>query len=85
MRSILGTIGAAGLLLAGCASHHVSMSDVPAAPRATIEREAAGGTIESVERETKNGQTYYEADIMVNGKKREVKVDESGRMMTDGR
>ena len=84
-KSVFGAIAVAGLAIAGCANHHVAMSEVPAAPRATIEREATGGWVEKVEKETRDGQTYYEADIVVNGKKREVKVDETGRMMTDGR
>ena len=85
MKTFPGSIAVAFMALAGCANHHVSMSEVPAAPRATIEREATGGWVEKVEKETRDGQTYYEADIVVNGKKREVKVDEAGKLMTDGR
>lgn len=84
MRGILGSIAVASFVLAGCASndHHVTLNDIPSAPRAAIEREAAGGTIEKVERETRKGMVVYEADIMVNGKKREVKVDENGRVVS---
>ena len=84
MRSFLGSIAVAGLALAGCASHHVSMSDVPPNVRDTINREAGGAAITKVEKETKNGQTYYEADTMKNGKKWEIKVDESGRVISSG-
>ena len=46
------------------------------------ERETAGGTVQKVEKETRNGQTYYEADATVNGKKWEIKVDENGKLIS---
>jgi hypothetical protein len=76
-------------LLAGCASHGqaggevaVALSDVPAAVRATLDREAAGGKVTEVERETKHGRTVYSADVTVNGQEWDVTVGEDGTLLS---
>ena len=85
MKRTFGSIAAATLVLVGCegmGKHHVALSDVPGPARAIIEREAMGGTIQEVERETRNGRTQYEAEVMLNGKKKEVKVDDAGNLIS---
>jgi uncharacterized membrane protein YkoI len=78
-------------LLQGCASHGdsendnetpVAMSDVPAAVRATLERESAGGKVTEVEKETKDGKTVYSADLMVNGVAWDITVAENGVVLS---
>lgn len=60
----------------------VAMNDVPAAVRATLEREAAGGKVTEIEKEVKNGRTVYSADVMVNGQAWDVSVAEDGTLLS---
>jgi uncharacterized membrane protein YkoI len=59
------------------------LDQVPAAVAETLRKES-GGTLADdaeVERETKKGRTVYEADIVVDGQKYEVKVDAAGKLL----
>ena len=82
---------AAAGLLAGCANcckteegkeTPVALKDVPAAVRATLDKEAAGGKVTEVEKEVKDGKTVYSADIEVGGKAWDVVVGEDGRLIS---
>jgi hypothetical protein len=77
--------------LSGCASHGghhedkevpVAMNDVPAAVRATLERESAGGKVTEVEKEVKKGKTVYSADLVVNGVAWDITVAEDGTVIS---
>lgn len=59
----------------------VSIDKVPAAARATIEAEAKGGTIEEIEMETENGQTVYEADVIIDGQEVDIQVAPDGTLL----
>lgn len=59
----------------------VTLSDVPAAVAATIQNAAGSGTIDKIEKKSKEGKALYEADITVDGKKLEVKVAEDGTLI----
>lgn len=85
-------VSAAALLLgiAGCASNSskevpVALGDVPAAVRATLERESRGGKITEVEREVKNGRTIYSADATVNGEEWDIAIAEDGTLISKER
>jgi uncharacterized membrane protein YkoI len=54
---------------------------VPPAVKTTILKEAEGGTIKEIESETRNGQTTYEAEVVINGKKFEIKVAADGMLL----
>src|SRR3954471_12198701 len=82
---------AAVAVLSGCASRGagqegketpVAMNDVPAAVRATLEREAAGGRVTEVEKEMKGGRTVYSADLTINGKGWDITVAEDGTVVS---
>jgi hypothetical protein len=60
----------------------VAMSDVPAAVRATLERESAGGKVSEVEKEKKNGKIVYSADLMVNGVAWDITIAEDGTVIS---
>jgi hypothetical protein len=73
------------LALIGCAGNEVktSINEVPAAVRATIEKEAGGGKITEFEKESHKGKTVYSADITDNsGKKWDVDVAEDGTLIS---
>lgn len=77
--------------LSGCASHGggheekevpVAMNDMPAAVRATLDRESAGGTVTEVEKEVKKGKTVYSADMVINGVAWDIEVAEDGTVIS---
>jgi hypothetical protein len=85
------------LALSGCASSHerhegtegnegkevpVTLNDCPPAVRATLLRESAGGKVDEVEREVKNGRTIYSADITVGGVAWDIAVAEDGAVIS---
>jgi hypothetical protein len=59
----------------------VSIDQVPPAVKATILSEAGKGTVEEIEQETKDGKTIYGADIVIDGKKFEIKVSSDGKLI----
>ena len=77
--------------LAGCASSggeraeadevEMKFAEAPEAVRATLTREANGAAIQTVEREMEKGVTIYEADVVQDGKKWEIEVDETGKLL----
>ena len=79
----LGVIGMVTLMARAEDEHEeeVTLDQVPAAVKATILREAAGGRITEIERETKDGKTAYEAEFMLDGKEIEIKVAPDGTLL----
>jgi uncharacterized membrane protein YkoI len=83
MRHLPATLMLIGVL-AGC-SHEktISMAEMPAAPRATLDAEAKGGKVTEVEKETKDGKTVYCADVTsADGKKWDVEIGEDGKLIS---
>jgi uncharacterized membrane protein YkoI len=54
---------------------------VPAAVKATILKESAGGKITEIERETKGGKTVYEAEFLLDGKEVEIQIAADGALL----
>jgi uncharacterized membrane protein YkoI len=79
----LGVVGT--LALAAWAAQEseerVTLDQVPAAVKATVLREAAGGEIKEIEVETEGGQTFYEAEFVRAGKIIEIKVAPDGTLL----
>ena len=59
---------------------HLTMDQVPAAVRATLEKESAGGKVEEIENETEHGETFYEAEIVKGGRESYVHVSPEGKV-----
>jgi uncharacterized membrane protein YkoI len=59
----------------------IAVADAPAAVRAAIEKEAAGGTVEKVERVKEGGKTTFEAVIASKGKREEIVFSETGNVV----
>ena len=85
-----------GLALSGPAWAHgnekthkhesVSMSDLPQAVRTTFDREAKGGKLEELRKETrKDGATVYEAEIVSSGKGQDITVASDGKVLERGK
>jgi hypothetical protein len=68
--------------------HHesVKMADLPAPVQETFRREAAGGEIEEVRKETrKSGDVIYEAEIVKAGKGTDIEVNAVGKVVERGK
>jgi len=72
---------AAAPAVAGSGGEKVSMDQVPAPVKATIEKEAKGAGVADVTKETKNGKTYFEAQIKQKGLDRYVQVSPDGKVL----
>ncbi len=59
----------------------ITLDQAPAAVQATIKAEAQGGTIKEIERETENGKTVYEAEVIINGQEVEIEVAPDGTLL----
>jgi hypothetical protein len=59
----------------------VKLEDVPAAAKATIEKEAKDGSIVQVTQDMEKGKAVYEAEIQKNGKSRFVSVSPEGKVV----
>jgi len=59
----------------------VKMDEVPTPVKATLAKEAQGGQLGDVTKETKDGKTYYEARITKDGKDRYVNVAPDGKVL----
>ena len=63
----------------------VTMSELPAAVRSTLERESSGGKVTEIEKEVKHGKTVYSADMVVNGIAWDIAVAEDGTVISKKR
>jgi hypothetical protein len=61
----------------------MSLSEVPGPVRDTLEREAGGATIKSVDKElSKSGAVVYETDVQSGGKNWEIRVAPDGKLLS---
>jgi len=64
----------------------VTMPELPAAVQSTFKREAKGGKIEELRKETrKDGAVIYEGEIVKNGKGTDLEVNAAGKIVERGK
>jgi hypothetical protein len=64
----------------------VKMEDAPGPVQATLKKEGKGGDIEELRKETrKDGAVIYEAEIVKNGKGRDIEVSAEGKVLRRGK
>ena len=84
-------LGSAGRAVAdedegGHAHQSVTMAEVPAAAQKALKREAKGGKIEELRKETrKDGTVAYEAEVVKNGKGTDIEVSAEGNVLERGK
>ena len=61
----------------------VTLDQVPAAVKATILRESAGGKIKEIEVETEGGKTFYDVEFVRAGRTIEIKVAPDGTLLKE--
>ena len=75
---------AANLALAGSTvgqERKINRSELPAAVEKTVVEQTKGATIRGFSEEKENGQTTYEAEMLVNGHTKDVQMDTNGAVM----
>ena len=80
-KSITLKVDADGKLLAKDVQEVVTLDQVPAPVKETIEKEAKGGKVEEIERTTRDGKTVYGVQLDVGGKNVELTVDPEGKII----
>ena len=89
--AIIIGLGAIGALVYGNMDKEenkqkLAMTDLPPAVQKTIQDNLAGGTVAETTKETKDGKTYYEAQVQKSGgEKVEIKVGEDGSLIGVGK
>jgi hypothetical protein len=59
----------------------ISRSDLPAAVEKTVAAQSQGATVRGFSREEENGQTFYEAELMISGRSKDVLMDANGAVV----
>lgn len=75
------SIGAVATIQTVDQEKQISIEQVPAAVKATILAQAQGGVINEIEEEVVNGQTIYEAEVIVDGREVDIQVTADGTLL----
>jgi hypothetical protein len=59
----------------------IKRSDLPAAVEKTVQVESRGATIRDFSEEKENGKTYFELEMVVNGRGKDVTIDPTGAVV----
>lgn len=59
----------------------IQRSELPPAVEKTVEEQSKGATIRGFSQEREHGQTFYEAEMMVNGHSKDVLMDGNGSVV----
>jgi hypothetical protein len=65
----------------GAQEKKIKRSDLPPAVEKTVAAQSAGATIRGFSQEKENGQTYYEAELSVNGHTKDILIDTTGAIV----
>jgi hypothetical protein len=77
-------LAASGLLLMGTSSAQekkIRRSDLPPAVEKTVAVESTGAAIKRFSTEKEKGETFYEAELMVNGRSKDVLIAADGTVV----
>ena len=86
MKRILGISAFAALLLSASMANaqeekKVRRNQLPAAVEKTVAAESQGATIKGFSREVEKGKTYYEAEMSINGRGKDILMDTKGNIV----
>jgi hypothetical protein len=80
-----GILLIAGLLFTACSAvaqeKKIKRSDLPAAVEKTVVEQSAGATVKGFSEEKEKGQTFYEAEMVVNGHTKDILIDPKGAVV----
>ena len=63
------------------AKQGITMDQLPAAVKEALTKAAGGGAVSEIEKVSKEGKTFFEAEFVKDGKEVEVLIDESGKVL----
>lgn len=69
-----------GLSIVSGGEKKLEKKDLPPAVRSAIEAETKGATIKGYAKEVEKGKTFYEVEMVVDGRTRDVTFSESGQV-----
>ncbi len=76
-----GTVLSSVLAIAQHQEKKIQRSDLPPAVEKAVAEQSKGATVRGFSREKENGQTYYEAELMVNGHPKDFLIDVNGSVV----
>jgi hypothetical protein len=82
--NLIIALAASGLLLAGTSSAQekkIKRSDLPPAVEKTVAAESTGATVKGFSTEKEKGETFYEAEMMINGHSKDVLIAADGTVV----
>lgn len=59
----------------------IKRSDLPPAVEKTVVAQSTGATVKGFSKENEKGQTYYEAEMVVNGHSKDILIDANGAIV----
>jgi len=68
-------------VLASSQERKIKRSDLPPAVEKTVAAQSAGATVKGFSKENEKGQTYYEAEMLVNGHTKDILIDTNGAIV----
>ncbi|HEV8509621.1 MAG TPA: hypothetical protein VGQ48_04120 [Gemmatimonadales bacterium] len=78
---ILLILALATVRTAAAQERKVTRRDLPAAVARTVDAQSQGGTIRGFSEEKEDGRTFYEMELRINGRTRDVTMDSSGAVI----
>jgi len=71
------------LVVAGAAAQEkkIQHTDLPAAVEETVSEQSQGSTIKGFSREQENGQTFYEAEMTLDGHSKDILIGTNGALI----
>src|ERR1700730_9176557 len=64
------------------AEKKIQMKDLPPAVQQAVQAQSAGATVKGFAKETENGTTTYEAEMLVNGHGKDISFDAAGKVIS---
>ena len=63
------------------AEKRVKMESLPPAVQKTVQEQSKGATIRGLSQEIEDGKTFYEAELKINGRGKDVLIDSTGSVV----
>jgi len=79
--SIISAVAVLAATSAVAEEKKIKRSDLPPAVEKTVAEQSAGATVKGFSKETEKGQTFYEAEMVVNGHSRDILIDANGAIV----
>ena len=83
-KSAIAIVGAGVLCVLATVSaqeKQIKRSDLPPAVEKTVSAQSAGAEVRGISKEKEHGQTFYEAEMTVNGHSKDILIDEKGNVV----